>query len=753
MKFLLLIAIFIGCNQKTETRRIVATKNKEIKPADVKKLTMPSVEMDHGFIMAETITTVRVKNKTSFKRMQWFHVSVPFPMGRVLTKQGLYNYGPGHGLIDWEPLKWHFRDGKKHSVAIGGLKTVVLLEGNQEVNIPIKRQNFKSPLPWNFGPNLTAVIKNDLNGYIFAVAKLKGDNKQYIATLVNNMVALRDGPHHKAYRFRTQFKNKGEPIALSFSAYLDVFNRQDFGEAVIQIGNNTFERPISGGIELDYVDLYYLAPFKLSLRRGDLYGAGNPETIGNGYEKIRLFKDQTIVDGSARSFRGNWSAVFNPKSLTGRSADSQLKDPLFGMASKRSWEVSKAAGIVGTVAPLRTDVKSLRRYYEARYTPDYKVKLYDPSPILNVVPSSSGDQPSFSSNMPYEQQYAIQTQSAQMLQYLLHGILAEEFRPSHWWMNNKRMDIDDIPKTCFAWSGRWHWYSAHNKGHCDQVLPHTEGVNGFKLGYSPWKSADDQHSGVPQLRAVYEMTGDSWAGDLIEYRQSLQVWNKLGEYSWQIFNRTGAERSIRLLEDSLQLYLLKPDTMAGKYLIERLKIGVGTYADGKRSNSFPYDSWGVRDYIKRYGVAGLEHVFNDMRYPDCMGTTPGATPTEDNVCNVAWQSGFYMGFNAAMYRHGFETKITKEMIHAYMDSKQFYFRESGRAYKAKRINNPNYAPLELKSFTQSWFSGWIDAVNNAGKDHKDYPWFRDVLLPYFYKNAFNPGRPNDLHSNNDKWYQ
>ena len=349
--------------------------------------------------------------------------------------------------------------------------------------------------------------------------------------------------------------------------------------------------------------------------------------------------------------------------------------------------------------------------------------------------------------MPAIQQYAIQSGSGKLLQYLLHGSAAEENRPTFLYFNGRRMRHSDTPRTCFWWSGAIHWYQSHNSGTCNQWM------NRIGLNYdnnNGWRGYDDQHYGSPHTRALYEMTGDTWTGDILEYRMSYALWNKLGENATQIFNRVGAERSIRLLEDALQLYVLMPDAHEAAYLMDRLKVGSKTFVDGKQNPNYPYASWGWKQFQNAFGVAIVETVFNDSRYPNCMGVN-SATGL-DNICGVGWMTGFHLGYHATMYRHGFETVLSKETIHAYMDSRNFFFHPDGRNFKARRFYDLNYGPLMSISFTSSWFSGWIMAVREAGQDHPDKDWFNNTFIPYMHNNAYSV-LPDGIRGTSDKWYQ
>ncbi len=716
-----------------------------------------SLISSHLASAANPVATFSIKNRSSYNRLQWAHVSIPFKKGMVPDETDLNRFSLDHGSIDWSPIKWHFQNGKKHSISIAALKFPVYLTAGEEKTFEVYEDQKPNAFSFDYGPN----FKDFLLGVepilmIFAVAKFKDDPTLYLSESFQNGAVLHNGVQQKSYRWRSQFvsfdKSK-TAHSLSSTIYFDLMNRQDFGNIVVSIGNNTFEKPYSGGVQVEYVDLYYKSPFRVQIRNASDYGVGSEESIGTNFKKIRLLANEILADGSAHSFRGIWSIIQDSSSLTAQSAQAELADPLFGIASTNNWDQSKSAGIVGNLLAPRGTPQQLKNSLEYLCGTGFDVKKSSFFRYANKVPSQTGDQPAFSSNMPAHQQQAIVGQSSCPIQHAMHGVIVEEYRPSYFWFNNRRMSWNDTPKTCFWWSGRPHFVAGHNVGHCSQWLAHTEGYNGFKMGPSPVGGEDDQHWGNPILQAVYEMSGDMWAKDLLHARQSLALWNKLGDYGWQK-NRVGSERAVRLPYNATQLVLLNPDTPEAEALLPRiarhmkLRITGGCFAGGR------YCSDGIDQWKSGWGVHGLESIFGDNRHSLFIGTTSGAKCANGKGCEnnrgmISWWTGFSMTFVYQMLKTGIETTASQDFLNKYMNEKSFYFDSTGQNAGGRRLNNWS---MKENSFTQAWHSGWISAVENFGTKHSNYTWFKDVMIPHTREGIQLIPQPGRYWKSEDKWF-
>lgn len=765
MKHLLLclLALAVGCQDTPKKAKLSPPESKVSQvlsqfEGDSQALEVKSLSAV-ALAQPQVVARVHVKSRHANARIQWAHVSVPFPKGQVPNEAALYNYDVGHGAVDWHAIKWHFQGGQKHSIAIAALSFPIYFGAPGEQAFNVYQQTVPNPWPWAFGPNLSAFLKTpNAQTTMFAVAKLQGSPDLYVAPLFQNGSVRYDGRHHKALRWRSQFRKVGStaPYNLSFTVHMDLHNRQDFGNMVVSIGHDQFDlAPVSGGVAVDYVDLYMADPFRFDVRGAGAYGQG----IGShqasqvpGFTSLRLFSGQTIPDGSSHSFRGEWSVMVDPSRFDALSRDAELADPLFGVVERSFWHNSRAGGIVGTVVNVPKPLATLQADLEGGCNINYfwNVDKNQYPKGANKVPSNTGDQPAFSSNMPFFQQQAIMAQSSCPIQDYLHAVMVEHYRPSYHWKGGRRMSWLDTPPTCFWWSGRPHYASSHNAGHCDVWNTRSSGT-GFQLGPSPYAGEDDQHWGNPIMAAVYEMTGDTYLKDMEAYRMSMAMWNKMGNYSWQT-GRVGSERSVRVMYNAVQLALLNPDHPVAAEVLRSLPQKL---LARKVGGSFPpYGSWGIDQFFNAWGVYALECIYGDNRHPLFTGTTPGARCVNNALCEenrgcISWWTGFSQTFNYQMLRHGIgDPSLPQYMLDKYMDMKDFYWDANGVNAGGRRLND--WSQKE-GAFTQSWHSGWVKAVEDYGQGHPNWPFFRDKVIPSM--RALNYNRPGDVWPMNLKWYQ
>ncbi|MCZ6770563.1 MAG: hypothetical protein O7G83_01085 [Proteobacteria bacterium] len=415
---------------------------------------------------------------------------------------------------------------------------------------------------------------------------------------------------------------------------------------------------------------------------------------------------------------------------------------MWGIADERAWRESKAAGITGAIAPPRGTVAELRESVEWMCDDSFNVQkdAGNYPKYLNKSTFITGDQVDFSSNMPLVYQQAILAQSTCPIRHLMHAMQQETHRPSYYFFDNRPMTWSDTSAKTFWWSGRLHYHPSQNSGN-DDWLRRNESHSGFKMGNAfGWSGPDNQHYGHHHVRAAYELTGDGFLYDLIVYHQSMALWNHLGDGNQRY--RTGAERGQRLMEDAIQDYLLAPDAPDALNLATRIARKIHEVVAPT-----------VNQRLTDYGVAAWETVYGDGRYPGCTGTTSEGIPPE-NVCHVIWQSGFNLSALAAAYRQGI-TKLSEGahedvewVIDRYMDEPGFRFFENGNNKSWVRFNDWS---VSGSGFTHSWLSGWVPAAK-LRPNHKNWPWFRDVFIPYMRDNSFPARRwPNQHWGDNDKW--
>jgi len=754
---LLTLLLLVACSTQPINPPKVDKPNLLLSKLEVGKVTSREIDINAISLVdpsskAEVLTTIRVVNHTDVQRLQWVTSTIPFPPYKIYNQQ-LLKISTTHGAISVTPIKWHFRDGVKAGVAIAKLKFPLFMEPRQVTEVPIYLDEKHNPLPYAFGPLLSAMLKKHIDHLMFYGLKLKGDSQIYYAAMWQNPKLLESTTHSYTFRWQSNFKGGGKTLGMTANWYLTLNNRQDFGDLVLSVGHNDFDILKSGGYEVEYVNFYSLKPFNVQVRNAASYGVSNlPDQ--DGFRVTRLLTNQNVADGSARTFRGLWSLVLDPTSLNGTSYQAELESPLLGVANKSTWESTKAGGIVGTLSVPRGTLKQMRDDLKSLCGANYDVRISAYPKMANKNPSQTGDQPAFGSNMMAFQQQALLTGSSCPIEWALHGAQVEEYRPGYWWKDGRRMQWTDTPKTCFFWSGRPHYHHSHwGSNHCDEWKTRSTHT-GFEEGDTHrWSTEDDQHWGNPLLRSLYEMTGDVWAKDVLEYRMSLALWNKMGDYSWQQ-HRLGSERAVRTAYNAVELHNLNPDHPIAKELLPRLVRRIKLRHTGGCYTS-RYCSWGMDRHHLEFGVYALETIYGDGRHSVFLGLTAGGKcvngkPCEQNRGVISWWSGFSMTFAYQMLKYGFAPIEGKAFIHKYMTMADFYWKTDGWNVGGRRLNDWN---VTESSFTQSWHTGWLSATELGGKDHPKWSFFRDKVIPTTRKNAFNPDRPGDLWTTKDKWWQ
>lgn len=733
-----LMALF-GCS----STKVVVPKANE--PEILKKLEVGEVKdrslkvaplMTSTDSTAVPIATVRVKNHTNLARINWYTATLPLPEGSV-TELDIPKLSTHHGAISAVPIKWHFKDGSKHSVAIAKVKFPAIVQPGEELEVPFFVDQKPNPLPFSFGPNLSAMLATPVSDLMFLEIKLKNDPKKYYATMWQNPAIIEASTQSYTFRWNGNAKASNETLGLTFTTYLTFDNRLDFGQAVVSVGHNDFDILKSGGYDIDYVDLFYKKPFELKIKELGSYGA-TQRPDNSGFGVIRLVSNQIIADGSARTFRGLWKVIPNQNDPQDQWFNAEYEDPSFGVSLADDWRQSYAGGIVGAVSPLRGTLAQVRQSVQGDCNANYDVRITAYPKMANKTPSATGDQPAFSSNMPEPQQKAIVTSSSCLIEYMMLGAQVEEYRQSYWWKNGRRINWLDTGAQCYFWSGRPHWHTSH-LGPCPEWATRSTG-NGFVIGENyGWAAEDDQHWGNPLLKGYYEMSGDPWAKDVLEYRMSLALWNRFGDYAWHI-TRIGSERAVRVGYNATELLRYNPDSP----IAAELKPRLARHMDLRLST--------IDNYMSSWGVYGLEAIYGDGRHPVFLGTTPGATCVNGAVCEenrgvISWWSGFSMTFAYQLIKYGIAPDKGQEFINKYMDMMFFYWDEAGDNAGGRRLNNWN---VKEDPFANTWHSGWLSAVERFGRNHPNYTWFINNVSTK--RNSwFNPS--SGYFSFNDKWFQ
>lgn len=712
--------------------------------ASVERLTAP---VSAAPTELPALATCEFKNHSNKPRIQWGKCSVPFQIGVIPNEAALSNLSTSHGGISFYPVKWHFRNAQKHSISIASAVVPLYMQPGETQMVEVFQEHKSNPLPFGFGPNFGPYLgQHSLDSDFLAVMKLQGDEAQWaVAPMFDNLERIQVTDQHMSLRFHQNFIKVGssEKSPVSMTVYVDIYNRQDFGDMVVSVGNQTFLQAPVGGVNVEYIDLWTKDPMNFKIRKQEKYNAVSlPDQ--DGYKRVRLIANRNFADAQAHSFRGTWSTFYDKSGLAYDSYLAHADYPLHGVADFDSWNNSLAAGIHGRVQPLRITKAAMKTAVADKCNPQENVWIdahYYPA-YISTNPSQAGDQTHFSGNIANPQLWAIQSGSDCTIQHMLHNMQVATYRPSYYFKDGHRMRWSDSPPSTWFWSGRIHYHPGQNQS----TNPWQYYVNKNLGNFYEWKGEDDQHYGETNLRAFWEMTGDAFAKDLLIYRQTLAMWNKLGDGHQRAF--WDSERSVRTKEDALQLVRYFPDAQHGVDLKDRL---IRAVAEVHKVQS---------DYaMSTYGFAGWEYVRDDNRWPNCFGTTPGATnilgaPFEVNGCITTWWTGFHLGWLKSMDESMGPLPHARTIMTRYFNAKDFYWNAQGLNEGHGRVNNWNY-PENGAPFTQYWHAGWVSAILYANENgflpanHSAF--YLNTVIPAI-RASIGPGTWSPL-GDADRWWQ
>lgn len=701
---------------------------------------------------SEVLGTFTFRNRFNKTRLQWARASLPLKKGEFTDAESLKAITVDHhASIGRYPIKWHLEEGKKHSVAVAGMIIPVLAEPGQVVKLNMVKnaQGVVDFIPYGYGENVSWWLGWPNNQVCF-YAILRSGGQTYYANYWNNPQVLENSERHLSVRYHTNFVNTQtqEIHPLSFSAYSSLYQNQDFGEMVVSFGNQTFKKVVEGGgIQVDSLELYMLDPFRFDVRNPGAYQA-QWISDDSGYKRIQLIQNRRIGDGQAWSFRGTWSIFREKTGIFYDSCEAEKKYPLHGICDMKAWEDSEAAGNIGRIMKPRANYTQAQMYAELESKAESNTQVWVDATYYpqhySRQPGITGDQSHFCGNIANDMLQALWSQSDAPIIHYLHNMQVATYRPSYYFYQNRRMNWFDTPASTWFWSGKIHYHPSQNEASNPWSI-HYVGKN-LQNSYE-WFGEDDQHFGETHLRHAYELTGDCFAKDLLEYRMTLTLWNKLGDGNQRGFY--DSERAVRTSEDALQLLRYFPDGRVSEALKERLKRRL---AEIHKAQS---------DYaMSTYGFAGWEYIYNHGGWPISQGTTPGAVningqPFEQNGVISTWWTGFHLCWLALMAKYMGAQPEGDEIIRRYMNvAQKFYFDENGLNEGHHRVhdwNNPVSAP-----FTQAWHAGWIEAFLYAKPkgllDQSTIEFFESKMIPLTRSGIETDNSWWTAFSNSDRWW-
>lgn len=677
----------------------------------------------------DILDTVYVRNSTPRGRLQWTKVSVPFPKGKILNETELKQWGIHTRLYEWKVIKWHFEGGAKHSVAIAQLKLAVYLGPNASEAIPITKSVGQDAFA--LSPSIMSNIDEVLLGFCARV-KFVGDPKEYVAypMLSQNLKVMHAGPMSLEYRTRCMVQTMSLQGAiegpLSCTAYFEVNHLDPIIRMSLVFGNDTFERPISGGINIESIRLTAHPRIEMKLLMPTAYGV--TQSSSQEIQLVNLANQFNLGDAQTVHFRVNAfvkGAVHSETDPLYQAYLAECEDPLYGFVSYESYKASKALNLYQALPQERwgNDEQARQQFEQLDADPLVSPKCTYYLGQINQVPGSTGAQPDFSSTVPPKILAAIQAKSSKLLFKSMIAVDREALRPSYYFKNHDRMSCRDYPNLLF-WSGRPHydpsWYTEY-----PDWRSRTTAANFSAGSHQGWTGHDNQHISNNHLRTMYELTGDPYLQDLCHYYVTILYWN----FFTRRFNSAEAERCGRSMKEALAHALLFPDSEESQMLIP--KIGA------KMKEVFLPEAQYHVNVHNLATVGPFDACLPQFLY---MGACP--TTGDKNILAVCWQSPFHMEFLTLMLDLGFEVQKARELAELYWNGIEKYFDENGVPYTYVVLTN--HSNRVQGGIGLYWWSGWAQLARHMPANSR-ISLLKDVMRASF---GVLPGR---YLSNNDGW--
>ena len=550
-----------------------------------------------------------------------------------------------------------------------------------------------------------------------------------------NLTFIQDRNLWKVGRTRRNFCGTGASVTV----YASVYHNSNHGELTVVFGNDTLERPIAGGLQIEEAIIATKAPARFQLIDKESSGIGDT-SLRFGYDVHTVLKNVTLGDGQTAAFRGRYGIFPVRAGLEYESYLASFDNPtgsVLLIADSIHFDNAKALGSIPYMPKSHfTDKVAASNALEHHCS-----KLISGGPFthfgfINKSPGSTGDQSDFMAGNPIFVMQTAQTGNPCRLREAQIAVTRESLRPSYYWFKNERAQAKDFPEL-FLWSSRPHFDPSWNNGKGPEYIHWTNRDRSFNAGtFNGWGIMDNQHFGHNSLRGYYELTGDSFAGDLLKAWQDVTYWNYytgLDGFGW--FKHTDAPRAYgRLTKEAIMLLTYWPETDTANRLRTRI-------AKKNREVILPM----FADVGSTYKYQGF-WPGGDPRVPnwsDCMAgkftQTHGLQPTsEDCAMNFAWQTGFVHEALTQMVLKGVSGDEAREIQKKYLDQVNLFFASGGSPVTYFNGKAPQLT--SLGGIGMTWWAGWYLTAQlnraNTGSAflmNKSYP----LLIPMFQPGSRN----------------
>ena len=487
----------------------------------------------------------------------WVKTSVGFVKGEV-SEQSLSGLGLPGLPYSWRILK-RWDDG---TVRIGQFKTVGLFNGMGIVPVNLQwGQTPKTNFTWHPAV-IQAVIENKFatdfrinlsaNGVPLTCAPATGDWKILVADATEIQV------RHRSHCVNTQTFTRHP---LSVTGFFTIMADDPTVRASIVLGNDTREYAV-GTINVSNITIQN--------NRLPVIQWVNEASFGN--------KSPVLADSQTMAFKT--VMTFDP-AFNSTVAMIKTGEPM----GFQFWDDARASKAFGT-APIpatRLTLQTINSAHtqmnnSASFAPQANPNTY--LGMVNRCPPDTGDQPGFTATMHLENQKAMQTYSSRKMASNLIALYRESNRPMFSWETRNGVE-DRINVASYQNLFCWNGYCPHYDFSWNNSYPewfsrtNNAGWNPGLNDRSGWCPHDNQHTALQPLRDAYEITGDPYLKDVLEFDVTML---SVAYFSTR-WPSIEAERAFgRSVKDAIGLIDLFPDLPESQTLKQRVNAKKATYA-------------------------------------------------------------------------------------------------------------------------------------------------------------------------------
>jgi len=606
-----------------------------------------------------------VQNSTDHAFLGWIPTAVTFAKGERFDLSGL---GLNDRPFEMKPIK-HYPDG---SVAIAQVKAAYLLQPG-EMGISVLEE-LKTPFP--LSKQWHPAVMDFLGAHGIRI-RAEFNGEAIYADPVSDYVAelMHDGAHSLCARTRRLFKTgfPAQDRQITLTTYGKVESHSPIIEFTFVIGNDQRDVASGNGVQLNNITVECAKPFEIYQRAS----FGNMSALlGDG--QTLAFKVYVNTDPSVEIFNSTLRAKGQAQFIG-----------LQAYNEHQSTQAMLSHAVIPNPRFVFSDTLTVRTQLENQYKAHPLAQAKDNLGFINLNPPNTGAQPDFASTVPVDIQKGMQAYSQSVLSRVFAGVMRECWRPSFFWLPNHTRPRSTDFIELFFWSGRPHFDRSWNPNYPEW----NNRVGIFFTGHGGWGGMDNQHWSNTHLRAMYELTGDEYLGDICRYYITIAHWNFFTKWLTHI----EAERATRTMKDALALTELFHGSAESQELRARIQQKRTYYFQDVSAN------------IAGYGIAAAA-PFDACDPRVVNGAWCPLPPANPNIAIVGWQTGFHMEFEA--------TQDAPDL--RYLTDAPKYFLPDGQPKTYLKLTDQG-ATYVTGGIGIPWWAGWVSlALANPGSPNEAF---------------------------------